>query len=36
MGPSIVVAIIVVVVAMIVLAKWMRIVPQGHEWTVRC
>jgi regulator of protease activity HflC (stomatin/prohibitin superfamily) len=34
MGPSIVVAIIVVVVAVIVLAKWVRIVPQGYEWTV--
>jgi regulator of protease activity HflC (stomatin/prohibitin superfamily) len=34
MGPSIIVAIIVVVVAIIVLAKWVRIVPQGYEWTV--
>jgi regulator of protease activity HflC (stomatin/prohibitin superfamily) len=34
MGPSVIVAIIVVVVAIIVLAKWVRIVPQGYEWTV--
>lgn len=34
MGPSIVVAIVIVVVAVIVLAKWVRIVPQGYEWTV--
>ncbi len=34
MGASIVVAFIVVVVAVIVLAKWVRIVPQGYEWTV--
>ncbi|MGH8183703.1 MAG: SPFH domain-containing protein [Rhodanobacteraceae bacterium] len=34
MGPSIVVAIIIVIVAVIVLAKWVRIVPQGWEWTV--
>jgi len=32
MGPSIIVAI--VVVAIIVLAKWVRIVPQGYEFTV--
>ncbi|HJR14159.1 MAG TPA: SPFH domain-containing protein [Rhodanobacteraceae bacterium] len=34
MGPSVIVAIVVVVVAIIVLAKWVRIVPQGYEWTV--
>ena len=34
MGPSIIVAIVVVVVAIIVLAKWVQIVPQGYEWTV--
>lgn len=34
MGPSVVVAIVIVVVAVIVLAKWVRIVPQGYEWTV--
>ena len=34
MGPSVIVAIVVVVVAFIVLAKWVRIVPQGYEWTV--
>ena len=34
MGPSVIVAIVVVIVAIIVLAKWVRIVPQGYEWTV--
>ncbi|HEX7370775.1 MAG TPA: SPFH domain-containing protein [Rhodanobacteraceae bacterium] len=34
MGPSIIIAIVIVVVAIIVLAKWVRIVPQGYEWTV--
>jgi len=34
MGPSIIVAIVVVAVAIIVLAKWVRIVPQGYEFTV--
>ncbi len=34
MGPSVIVAIVIVVVAIIVLAKWVRIVPQGYEWTV--
>jgi regulator of protease activity HflC (stomatin/prohibitin superfamily) len=34
MGPSIIVAIVVVAVAIIVLAKWVRIVPQGSEFTV--
>ncbi|TAN06240.1 MAG: SPFH/Band 7/PHB domain protein [Rhodanobacteraceae bacterium] len=34
MGPSVIVAIVVVIVAIIVLAKWVRIVPQGWEWTV--
>ncbi|WHZ17887.1 MAG: SPFH/Band 7/PHB domain protein [Rhodanobacteraceae bacterium] len=34
MGPSILVAIVIIVVAVIVLAKWVRIVPQGWEWTV--
>lgn len=31
---GIVLAVIIVVVAIIVLAKWVRIVPQGYEWTV--
>jgi regulator of protease activity HflC (stomatin/prohibitin superfamily) len=31
---EIIVAVIVVIVAIIVLAKWVRIVPQGYEWTV--
>ena len=31
---GIVLAIVIVVVAIIVLAKWVRIVPQGYEWTV--
>ena len=34
MAPSIIVAIILVVAAVIFLAKWVRIVPQGYEWTV--
>ncbi|HKV65632.1 MAG TPA: SPFH domain-containing protein [Rhodanobacteraceae bacterium] len=31
---GIVLAVVIVVVAIIVLAKWVRIVPQGYEWTV--
>ncbi|MGH8114824.1 MAG: SPFH domain-containing protein [Rhodanobacteraceae bacterium] len=31
---AIVLAVVIVVVAVIVLAKWVRIVPQGYEWTV--
>lgn len=31
---GIVLAVVIVVVAIIVLATWMRIVPQGYEWTV--
>jgi regulator of protease activity HflC (stomatin/prohibitin superfamily) len=34
MGPAAIVAIILVVAAVIFLAKWVRIVPQGYEWTV--
>ena len=34
MGPSVIVAIILIVAAVIFLAKWVRIVPQGWEWTV--
>ncbi|HVU80498.1 MAG TPA: SPFH domain-containing protein, partial [Rhodanobacteraceae bacterium] len=34
MGPAAFVAIILAVVAVIFLAKWVRIVPQGYEWTV--
>lgn len=34
MGSSVIVAAVVVIVAIIVLAKWVRIVPQGYEWTV--
>jgi regulator of protease activity HflC (stomatin/prohibitin superfamily) len=34
MGPTVIVAIILVIVAVIFLAKWVRIVPQGYEWTV--
>jgi len=34
MGPAAIVAIILVIVAVIFLAKWVRIVPQGYEWTV--
>ena len=30
---GIVLAVVIVVVAIIVLAKWVRIVPQGYEWT---
>jgi len=31
---GIVLAVVIVVVAIIVLATWVRIVPQGYEWTV--
>ena len=31
---EIVLAVVIVVVAIIVLATWVRIVPQGYEWTV--
>ena len=34
MGPAAIVAIILVFAAVIFLAKWVRIVPQGYEWTV--
>lgn len=34
MGAGGILAVVIVVVAIIVLAKWMRIVPQGYEWTV--
>ncbi|TAN08426.1 MAG: SPFH/Band 7/PHB domain protein [Rhodanobacteraceae bacterium] len=34
MGAGVILAVVIVVVAVIVLAKWMRIVPQGYEWTV--
>jgi regulator of protease activity HflC (stomatin/prohibitin superfamily) len=34
MGPGAFVAVIIIVVAIVVLAKWVRIVPQGYEWTV--
>ncbi len=34
MGPAAIVAIILVIAAVIFLAKWVRIVPQGYEWTV--
>ncbi|MBS0381551.1 MAG: SPFH/Band 7/PHB domain protein [Proteobacteria bacterium] len=34
MGAGVIVAIVIVVVAVIVLSKWVRIVPQGWEWTV--
>jgi regulator of protease activity HflC (stomatin/prohibitin superfamily) len=34
MGPAAIVAIILAIVAVIFLAKWVRIVPQGYEWTV--
>src|SRR5690348_18408237 len=34
MGPAAVVAIILVIAAVVFLAKWVRIVPQGYEWTV--
>jgi regulator of protease activity HflC (stomatin/prohibitin superfamily) len=34
MGTGGILAVVIVVVAIIVLAKWMRIVPQGYEWTV--
>ena len=31
---GIVLAVVIMVVAIIVLATWVRIVPQGYEWTV--
>ena len=34
MGPAAIVAIVLVVAAVVFLAKWVRIVPQGYEWTV--